>query len=91
MNRIIAQFTTKGMSTQQYDQILKDLEAAGLANPAGRLYHIAGVSGDTFMVTDVWESEESFARFGETLMPLIAKAGVEAVPPNIFPLYNLIN
>jgi hypothetical protein len=33
-----------------------------------------------FRVVDVWESEEAFRRFGETLMPILQELGVEGEP-----------
>jgi len=39
---------------------------------------------------DVWESEEAFQRFGQKLMPLLEKAGIPAVAPQVFPIHNVV-
>jgi hypothetical protein len=46
----------------------------------GLLMHAAGQGSSRFRVVDVWESEESFGRFGETLTPILQDLGVEGRP-----------
>jgi hypothetical protein len=41
-------------------------------------------------VFDVWESQETFEAFGETLMPILGELGVDAGQPNIAPVHNVI-
>lgn len=50
----------------------------------GLLAHIAGHGESGFRVVDVWESEEAFARFGETLMPILQNLGIES-KPEVYP------
>ena len=47
---------------------------------AGPLAHIAGQGESGFRVVDAWESEEAFARFGETLMPILRDLRIEGEP-----------
>ena len=42
----------------------------------GLLAHVSG-HGPNFRVVDVWESEDAFGRFGNSLMPVLAELGVE--------------
>jgi hypothetical protein len=42
-----------------------------------------------FRVVDVWASEEACARFGETLMPVLAELEVEGTP-EICPAHTLV-
>jgi hypothetical protein len=44
------------------------------------LAHIAGQGENGFRVVDVWSSEETFGRFGQTLMPILQEIGVEGQP-----------
>ncbi len=90
MKKIVAQFNTPGMTAQQYDQIVKDLEAAGKGRP-GRIYHIAALQADGMFITDVWESEEALTKFSETLIPILVKNGVTPVQPTILPVHNIIS
>jgi hypothetical protein len=71
----------KGMSSAA-------LEAAGAGAPAGRTRHYAFGDPSELKVFDVWDSEESFAAFGETLMPILGDHGIEAGEPIVMPLYN---
>ncbi len=39
------------------------------------------------IAVNVWESEEAFNKFGETLMPIMGKLGVAIVQPVITPVH----
>jgi hypothetical protein len=83
------QFTPK-MNQAQYDECMKRLNAAGAGAPAGRLYHACYGSGDRLRVFDVWESPESFDRFGPTLMPILQDIGIDPGVPEIVEIHNII-
>jgi quinol monooxygenase YgiN len=89
MKKVYAQFNP-GMTAQQYDQLMKDLEAAGEGKPSGRLYHVAAQKPNDCFVTDVWESEEALNKFAETLVPILVKIGVTPSQPTILPVHNII-
>jgi hypothetical protein len=42
------------------------------------------------MVFDVWDSQESFDRFGQTLMPILEELGVDVGKPEVMPIHNVI-
>ena len=90
MSAITAVFEIPGMTAKQYDQTVKDLEAAGASAPKGRLYHVASSKAGGWFVVDVWESEELLNAFAQTLMPILQKAGVTPTPPQIHPVHNII-
>ena len=83
-------FHPESMSAAQYDDIMKRLDAAGVGRPAGRLHHSTFGPPDHLMVYDVWDSAESFQKFGETLMPILGELGVDPGQPDIMPLHNLV-
>ena len=83
-------FSPTSMTKQQYDTCIKKLEAAGAGKPAGRLYHASFGDGDKLAVFDVWESQELFDRFGQTLMPILKEIGVEIAQPHAMPIHNVI-
>ncbi len=89
--KILAIFNTPGMTSDQYDQCINELEKAGLGSPDGRISHVCGVNEESMFVIDVWESEEKFTKFGESLMPILESIGVNVPPPNIIPFYNSID
>ncbi len=82
-------FDAPGMTSNQYDGIIRGLEAAGEGAPAGRLYHVAAQKPDGWLVVDIWDSEERLNQFAQTLMPLIQQAGV-TIAPQVYPLHNAI-
>ena len=83
-------FDAPGMVAAQYDEIIKGLEDAGEGKPDGRLYHVSAPIESGWLVVDVWESQEQFARFAETLVPIIEQAGVEPPQPRIYPVHNIL-
>ena len=78
------------MTSAQYDQTVKELEAAGLGNPDGRIYHVAASKEGGWFVDDVWESEEQLSKFSEGLIPVLQAAGVTPAEPQIYPVHNTI-
>jgi hypothetical protein len=83
-------FTPGGFTTADYDEATKRLEAAGAAAPAGRLYHVALETDATIQVFDVWDSMESFNKFGETLMPILNELGTDPGQPMVSTVHNII-
>jgi len=83
------QFTPK-MTAVQYDECMNQLSAAGAGAPAGRLYHACYGAGDRLRVFDVWDSPESFDRFGQTLMPILQRIGIDAGVPEIVKAHNIV-
>ena len=88
---ILVVFDAPEMTTAQYDQVINDLEAAGLGNPDGRIFHAAAAQGEGMFVSDVWESEEQFNRFGEALIPIIVATGATPAEPTIYRIHNTLS
>ncbi|PCJ53786.1 MAG: hypothetical protein COA79_22505 [Planctomycetota bacterium] len=89
---IVTVFTMPTMTSDMYNQSVKELENAGLGEPKGRLYHVSALQEDgSVIVTDVWESSELLDEFSKTLMPILEKIGVELVAPFVSPVINIIN
>ena len=83
-------FNPPSMSAAQYDDVIKRLAAAGQGTPKGRTHHSAFGTPDQLMVFDVWNSQEEFDAFGQTLMPILAEVGVDAGQPVVMPVHNQI-
>ncbi len=83
-------FEVPGATQEQYDEVVQKLEDAGEGMPAGRLYHVAGPTEHGWRVVDVWDSQEQFERFGQTLMPLAKESGLPEFEPAFWPVHNLI-
>jgi hypothetical protein len=84
-------FNPKSFTKEQYDEAIRRLEQAGAGSPAGRTYHFAWVGQDGGIeVFDVWESRESFDKFGETLVPIMNELGADPGEPAVVEIHNMI-
>ena len=80
-------FAPQSFSAEQYDEVIRRLEAAGADSPSGRSYHCAFSGGGGLHVFDVWDSQEAFDKFGETLIPIMATDPGE---PQVAEVHNII-
>ena len=87
MKKVLVQFNIPGMTAKQFDQAWDELRKAGQEHPVGLIHHVAGPQGNNWVVVDVWESEDHFNKFGETLMPILKRIGVTQVPPVMTPVH----
>ncbi|MFY9782197.1 MAG: hypothetical protein WAK12_01500 [Acidimicrobiales bacterium] len=83
-------FVHEGFTPEKYDEALQRLDAAGAGSPKGRSSHFALESDGPIQVFDVWESQEDFDAFGETLVPILAGLGVQLGAPMVASVYNSI-
>jgi hypothetical protein len=83
-------FTPPSMNATQYDEIIKQLENAGAGTPQGRRSHLCFGTGTNLRVLDVWESQDTFSAFGQTLMPILQQLGVDPGQPEIFAVHNTL-
>ena len=83
-------FSPVSMNATQYDECIKQLEQAGAGRPSGRLHHVCYGDTDNLHVFDVFDSMESFEKFGQTLMPILQAIGIDAGPPVIQEIHNTI-
>jgi hypothetical protein len=87
---LLVRFTPPSLSSQQYDEIIKRLKAAGEGSPKGRLFAVAFGPANALHVSDVWDTRENFDRFGKTLMPLLQELGIDPGTPQFIEAYNII-
>ena len=83
-------FTPTGFTAAKYEEVIKQLEAAGAGAPKGRSYHVSYGDPENLHVTDVWESMEDFQAFGETLLPIMQSLGLDPGQPNPVEVHNII-
>ena len=70
---LTAVFDVPSMSQAQYDQVMRDLDAAGASAPNGRLYHVMSLKPQGSQVVDIWESEQKLGAFFGTLGPILVR------------------
>jgi hypothetical protein len=88
---IVTVFDLKTMTAQKYHDVLTGLEEAGVGNPSGRIFHVGALTtAGTMVITDVWESGEKLAAFGEKLVPVLHRNGVTPVEPAVTPVSGIL-
>src|SRR6476659_215651 len=89
--RILARFTAApSVTTEQYDETIRQLEKSGDWLPEGLEYHVAFKSDGKFRVSEIWDSQEQFEAFGERLMPVLKDVGIEAGKPELLEIHNIV-
>ena len=87
MSKIIVLFEFPNMTIEKYDEVWQDIRAGGHENPDGLIHHAGAAKGEGVFISDVWESAEKFSAFGQILVPLLGKNGVEPVEPTVLPVH----
>ena len=91
MSQIAAEFHFPGMTADQYDQLIKGVDAAEADDPSlseGRVIHVAMPEDGGWFVFDVWESEDALGKMGAVLGPLFTKHGFEMAQPKVYPVHH---
>jgi hypothetical protein len=92
---IVAVLESPSLTQDAYDELTTWLSGKSrMETPSdwpfeGLLAHIAGQGPHGFRVVDVWESDEAFHRFGETLMPILQTLGID-VEPEVYPAHAFV-
>jgi hypothetical protein len=93
---VVAVFQGPGFTQENYEESVRKLTGKErVDSPAdwpveGLLVHAAGQGPNGFRVVDVWDSEESFSRFGESLLPILQEIGVEG-EPEVYPAHSFVS
>ena len=88
---IAVYYHPKAMWAADYDEVLRRLDAIGLARPAGCLHHSCFGQDGSLMVYDVWESAEAFGAFRESLTPIMREIGLEPAPMDVMPVHDMLS
>jgi hypothetical protein len=94
---VVVVFEGPALTQQKYEESVRRLTGgkSRVESPEdwpveGLLAHIAGEGEHGFRVVDVWDSEESFSRFGETLIPILQELGVDG-QPEVYPAHSFVS
>jgi len=82
---VLIRFAPASLSTQQYDEAIRRL---GDDAPDGREYHVCFGSEGNLRVSEIWDSREQFAAFGERLMPILADVGIDPGEPEFIEVHK---
>ena len=83
---VLIRFAPKDLTTQQYDEAISKL---GDENPDGRELHVCFGEDGSWRVSEVWDSREQFAAFGERLMPILAEVGIDPGEPEFIEVHRV--
>jgi hypothetical protein len=89
-------FNFPGATSEQYDEVCRGLNNGQPLRSlsdwpgGGCLSHVVGAAPEGLVIADVWESPEKFQAFGQKLMPLMEKAGIQPAEPIVFPAHNFV-
>jgi hypothetical protein len=87
---IVVRFKPSGMTAEQYDRVSDEIKNSEHWPPDGLDYHVCFGSDGNLVVSEIWESREQLEAFGEKLMPVLEKGGVQmANEPEIFEVHNI--
>ena len=82
---IIVRFPLSNVTKDQYDSVRNALEEAGDWPADGCELHVCFGDQQDIRVNEVWESQEKFEAFGETLRPRLEEAGIQlSGQPEVF-------
>jgi len=87
---ILLRFKPEGMTSAKYSEVISRLEAAGEGSPTGRIFHVAFGDQNNLNVSDIWDSRESFEKFGQTLVPILEELGIDPGQPEEIAVFNTI-
>ena len=88
---IVVRFNPTSLTAEKYDDTIQLIAKAGTFPPDGLDYHVCFGSAGNLRVSEIWDSREQFAAFGERLLPILAEAGIEmSSEPEIFEVHNII-
>jgi quinol monooxygenase YgiN len=84
---VAVHITPNQMSKDDYDRVIGELEASGLSQPDGRLYH-AAYGQDQVHMFEIWESEEDFDAHRDRMFAVLQGAGVDGGTVDVHPLHS---
>jgi hypothetical protein len=87
---IVVRFAPTSLTAEQYDESVRRLEESGDFPPEGMDYHVCFGTDGTLRVSEIWDSREQLAAFGERLMPVLADIGIEPGEPEVLDVRNIV-
>jgi hypothetical protein len=87
---VLIRFTPASLTAAKYDESIQRLRAAGNWPPDGLDYHVCFGSDGDLRVSEIWDSREQLATFGERLMPILAEVGIEPGQPELIEIHNIV-
>ena len=87
---VLIRFAPPSLKAEQYDEVVRRLNEAGIFPADGLDYEICFGSGDNLKVSQVWDSKAQLEAFGERLRPILAELGINPGEPEVVEVHNII-
>jgi hypothetical protein len=87
---VLIRFNPASLTAGQYGESIRRLEESGEWPPSGLEYHVCFGADPNLKVSEIWDSPEQLATFGERLMPILAEIGIEPGEPEIVEVHNTV-
>jgi hypothetical protein len=87
---LLIRFAPPSLTAQQYDEVVRRLNEAGVFPADGLDYEICFGAEGNLKVSQVWDSQEQMEAFGQRLMPILAEVGIDPGQPEIVQVHNII-
>ena len=81
---VLIRFAPASLTAAQYDEAIAKL---GEESPDGRQFHVCFGTDANLRVSEIWDSREQFAAFGERLMPILAEDGIDPGQPEFLEVH----
>jgi hypothetical protein len=82
---VVVRFPPSGVTKAQYDSVRNALEESGDWPADGCQLHVCFGDENDIRVSEVWESQDKFEAFGDTLRPHMEEAGIQVSgQPEVF-------
>jgi hypothetical protein len=86
---IVVRFPPGEATTEQYDEVFRRIRETGNWPPDGLDYHVAFGPPGGLRVSEIWDSPEQLAAFGEQLAPVLTDVGIPVSQPEVFEVHNI--
>lgn len=88
---IVVRYTPTNLTTDMYDESVRQLEQGGEWPPEGLEYHVFFGEEGSLRVSEIWSSREQWQAFGERMMPILTAIGIEfSGAPEIYDVHNTV-
>lgn len=81
-------FEFPGMSQQQYDAVMGELNFSNQPTP-GLLFHVSGSQDDGWRAVEVWESEETWQTYFDQNYAAAVQRQIQTFHVTLFPVHDV--
>ncbi len=88
---VLIRFSPPSLTAEQNDQAVRRLTEEGVFPADGLDYEICFGAEGKLKVSQVWDTREQLAAFGERLQPILGELGIDPGEPEILEVHGVIH